>query len=61
MGFLGPGGLTKSGSDGIMQAKTTTTPYISDTFSDTIGHTHSIVNNSLSIHITHIYFLLHLI
>jgi hypothetical protein len=39
MGFWGLGGLTNWPSDDIMLAKTATTPYISDTFSDTIGDT----------------------
>lgn len=38
-GFFGAGGLTNWPSDDIMLAKTATTPYISDTFSDTIGDT----------------------
>ena len=41
-------GLTNRESDDILRPKTTTPPYISDTFSDTLGHTHSIVNNSLT-------------
>jgi hypothetical protein len=45
MGFLGLGGLTNRGSHGILRAKTAAPPYISDTFTDTLGHTHSIVNN----------------
>lgn len=45
-GFFGPGGLTKPRSDGIMRAKTAVPPYISDTFSDILGHIHDIVNNS---------------
>lgn len=38
-GFLGSGGLTNPPSYGILRAKTAVPPYISDTFSDTLGHT----------------------
>lgn len=48
-GFFGAGGLTKSASYGILRAKTTTPPYISDTFSDVLGGIGYKVNNSRDI------------
>jgi hypothetical protein len=60
-GFFGAGGLTKSPSDGIMRAKTATPPYISDTFSDTLGHIHILYLIILSLYNTQLCFLLHLI
>lgn len=60
-GFFGAGGLTKWPSDGIMRAKTAAPPYISDTFSDTIGDIQIILNNFsplvLSIHHKTIFFI----
>jgi hypothetical protein len=53
-GFFGPGGLTNRGSHGILRAKTAATPYISDTFSDTIGHTQYILNNFMHVHLLYL-------
>ena len=54
--FFGAGGLTNSAGCDILRAKTAEPPKVSDTTRDTRRHIQYILNNSLYIHLSTIFF-----